>query len=283
MPGIGERLLFRVAKRWIAGYELDDAIKAAQNANNRKIRAIVNRLGEHTPDVKLIEDYTQEYLRIPELLVKEHIDGTISVKPSQLGLAAEASLYKRNLVRILENAEARGLDVWIDMENSPYTEATLQVYRELFEDHPRIGVCLQANLKRTEKDIRSLVSIGGRVRLVKGAYPESGEIAYKGRRAVDENYIVLLKILFAEGDNFVLGTHDTKLIEEGQRLGKEQKRNFEFAMLKGIRDDMKDKLVAEGYHVTEYIPYGPEWYSYSKRRMRERKRNILLLARSLFS
>jgi proline dehydrogenase len=283
MPGIGERLLYPVAKRWIAGYELDDAIKAAQDANSRKIRAIVNRLGEHTPDVNRIEEYTQEYLKIPEELEKEHIDGTISVKPSQLGLAIEVPLYKKNLVRILENAEPKGLDVWIDMENSPYTESTLQVYRELFEDHPKIGICLQANLKRTENDVKSLVSIGGRVRLVKGAYPESGEIAYKGRRAVDENFVALLKTLFAEGDNFVLGTHDTRLIEEGQRLGKEQARNFEFAMLKGIRDDMKEKLVVEGYRVGEYIPYGPEWYNYSKRRMRERKRNILLLARSLFS
>src|SRR2546422_877823 len=191
MPGIGERILYPVAKRWIAGYELEDAIKAAQNANNRKIRAIVNRLGEHTPDVNRIEEYTQEYLRIAERLQKENVNGTISVKPSQLGLAAEASLYKRNLVRILEDAEARGLDVWVDMENSPYTERTLQVYRELFEDHPQMGVCLQA--------------------------------------------------------------------------------------------DMKEKLAAQGYHVGEYIPYGPEWYNYSKRRMRERKRNILLLARSLFS
>ncbi len=282
MPGIGERLLYPVAKRWIAGYDLDDAIKAAQNTNTRKIRAIINRLGEHTPDVNLIEEYTQEYLKIAERLEKEHVDGTISVKPSQLGLAAEASLYKRNLVRILENAEARGLDVWVDMENSPYTEQTLQVYRELFEDHPKMGVCLQANLRRTEKDLKSLVSIGGRVRLVKGAYPENGEIAYKGRGAVEENYLALLKILFSEGDNFVVGTHDTRLIEEAERLGKEHAKTFEFEMLKGVRDDMKDKLVAQGYHVGEYIPYGPEWYNYSKRRMRERKRNILLLARSLF-
>ncbi len=261
---------------------MEDAIKAAQNANNRKIRAIVNRLGEHTPDVKLIEDYTQEYLRIPELLEKEHIDGTISVKPSQLGLAAEVPLYKKNLVRILENAEAKGLDVWVDMENSPYTEHTLQVYRELFEDHPKMGVCLQANLKRTEKDLKSLVSIGGRVRLVKGAYPENGAIAFKSRGTVEDNYLVLLKVLFAEGDNFVVGTHDTGLIEEAERLGKEHGKTFEFEMLKGIRDDMKEKLVAQGHHVGEYIPYGPEWYNYSKRRMRERKRNILLLARSLF-
>src|SRR2546426_69388 len=282
MPGIGERILYPVAKRWIAGYELEDAIKAAQNANNRKIRAIVNRLGEHTPDVNRIEEYTREYLRIAERLQKENVNGTISVKPSQLGLAAEASLYKRNLVRILEDAEARGLDVWVDMENSPYTERTLQVYRELFEDHRKMGVCLQANLKRTEKDVKSVVSIGGRGRLVKGAYPEKGEIAFKERRTVEDNYLVLLKVLFREGDNFLCGAHERMLIEEAERLGKEHGRTFEFEMLKGIRDDMKAELVAKGHSVGEYIPYGPEWYNYSKRRMRERKRNILLLARSLF-
>ncbi len=281
MPGLTERLLFRVAKRWIAGYNVEDAIRVARETNKRNIRVIVNRLGEETPDPKLIEEYTQEYLRILDLLEQEGIDGTISVKPSQLGLAAEASLYRANLSRILGKADMGNRDVWIDMEDSSYTEATLQVYKELFREHRTMGVCLQANLKRTENDLQSLLPMGARIRLVKGAYPEEASVAYKGRAKVDSNYRRLLETLFQDGDGFVVGTHDTKLIRAAERLSKEHSKHFEFQMLRGIRDDLKDRLVGEGYRVGEYIPYGPEWYKYSKRRIRERKRNILLLIRSI--
>jgi len=281
MPGLAERLLYRVAKRWIAGYQLEDAIKAAQNANARKLPVILNRLGEHTPDSRLIEEYTQEYLRLLDAINEQGVDGTISVKPSQLGLAVDPVLFRSNLGRILERAERRKRFVWLDMENSPYTEATLKVYTELLADHHDLGVCLQANLKRTQKDLQNLVTNSGKIRLVKGAYPEDASIAYKKRSSIDSNYKQLMEMLFKAGNDFAIATHDTRLIEEAERLSKENKKQFEFAMLKGIRDDLKEKLISQGYQVSEYIPYGPEWYNYSKRRIRERKRNILLLARSI--
>lgn len=281
MPGLAERLLYRVAKRWIAGYQLEDAVKAAQDANARKLHVILNRLGEHTPDRGLIEGYTQEYLRLLDAINEQEINGTISVKPSQLGLAVDPLLFKSNLERILERAERSKRSVWLDMENSPYTEATLRAYAELLTDHPSLGVCLQANLKRTQKDLQNLLTIGGKIRIVKGAYPEDSSIAYKKGSIIDSNYKELMEMLFKAGDNFAIATHDTELIEEAERLGKANKKNFEFAMLKGIRDDLKEKLIGQGYRVSEYIPYGPEWYNYSKRRIRERKRNILLLLRSI--
>ncbi len=281
MPGLAERLLYRVAKRWIAGYTLEDAVKAAHDSNGRKLQVILNRLGEHTPDRGLIEEYTQEYLRLLDAINDQEVDGTISVKPSQLGLAVDPLLFRSNLERILEKAERAKRFVWLDMENSPYTEATLRVYTELLADHPSLGVCLQANLKRTQKDLQNLLTSEGKVRLVKGAYPEDSSIAYKKRSIIDSNYGRLMEMLFKAGDNFAIATHDTKLIQEAERLSKENNRDFDFAMLKGIRDDLKEKLISQGYQVTEYIPYGPEWYNYSKRRMRERKRNILLLIRSI--
>jgi proline dehydrogenase len=281
MPGLTERLLYRVAKRWIAGYTLEDAIKVSHDANNRKLRVILNRLGEHTPDEKLIQGYTEEYLRLLDQIRAEKIDGTISVKPSQLGLAANPSLYNVNLLRIIERAETYNEFVWIDMENSPYTEATLKIYREILPSHRRLGVCLQANMKRTESDLKDLISRGGIIRLVKGAYPESGELAYKKRSDVDANYVRLMTMLFEGGGQFAIGTHDGKLIDKARELAKLQKRDFEFQLLKGIRDEIKPILIEEGYRVSEYVPYGPEWYNYSKRRMRERKRNILLLLRSI--
>jgi len=281
MPGLTERLLYRVAKRWIAGYSLDDAIKVAHDVNDRKLRVILNRLGEHTPDEKLIQGYTEEYLNLLDRIQAEKIDGTISVKPSQLGLAANSSLYNANLLRIIERAETYGEFVWIDMENSPYTEETLKTYREILPSHGQLGVCLQANMKRTESDLKDLISRGGIIRLVKGAYPESGEVAYNRRSEVDANYVRLMTMLFEEGGRFAIGTHDGKLIDKARELAKDRKPNFEFQLLKGIRDDVKPILIEEGYRVSEYIPYGPEWYNYSKRRMRERKRNILLLLRSI--
>ncbi len=281
MTRITERLFYRIAKRWIAGYTLQDAMTAARNANERKMQALINRLGEHTPDRKLIQQYVEEYLKLLETIRSENLIATISVKPSQIGLAAEVALYRDNLLKILSKAEEEGRFVWIDMENSPYTEATVDVYRELLSTHKELGMCLQANMKRSENDLRDLLPRGGKIRLVKGAYPENGEIAFKRRSELNTNYLRLTHLLFEQGGFFAIGTHDEKMISEAKNLSRDHKADFEFQLLKGIRDDLKTSLLTDGFKVSEYIPYGPEWYNYSKRRMRERKRNIVLLIRSI--
>jgi len=281
MTRITERLFYRIAKRWIAGYTLQDAMEAARNANQRKIHAILNRLGEHTPDRKLIQQYVDEYLKLLGTIQSENLQATISVKPSQVGLAAEITLYRDNLLKLIARAEEEGRFVWIDMENSPYTESTVEVYRELLGAHKDLGLCLQANMKRTENDLKDLVPREGKIRLVKGAYPENGEVAFKRRSEVNANYLRLMHMLFEHGGFFAIGTHDEKMITEARNLSGDYKADFEFQLLKGIRDDLKSNLLADGFRVSEYIPYGPEWYNYSKRRMRERKRNILLLLRSI--
>ncbi len=281
MAGLTERLFYRIARRWIAGYTIDDAVKAAQDANGKKILAIINRLGEHTPDRKLIDDYFEEYVRLIDVIKSEKIQGTISVKPSQMGLALEAPLFKSLIFKVLEKTEEEGLFLWIDMENSPYTDATVDTYREMLASHKSVGMCLQSNLKRTENDLKDLLSRGGKIRLVKGAYPENREIAYKHGGEVNENFVRLMNLLFDQGEFFAMATHDGKLIDKAKELSHDHKVDFEFQLLKGIRDDLKPGLVADGFRVSEYIPYGPEWYNYSKRRMRERKRNILLFVRSV--
>jgi len=278
---ITERLFYRIAKRWIAGYTLQDAINAARNANDRKMEALLNRLGEHTPDRNLIQSYVEEYLRLLEAIQNEKVRATISVKPSQIGLAADVSLYRDHLLKILAKAEEQGRFVWIDMENSPYTESTVKVYRELLGTQKDLGLCLQANMKRSESDLRDLLPLGAKVRLVKGAYPENGEVAFRRRSDLNANYLRLMQLLFEQSGFFAIGTHDEKMINEAEKLSRDHKANFEFQLLKGIRDDLKSRLLTDGFRVSEYIPYGPEWYNYSKRRMRERKRNILLLLRSI--
>jgi proline dehydrogenase len=281
VPRLAERLFYRIAKRWIAGYTIEDAVKAAHDANNRKLSVILNRLGEHTPDRKLIQEYTEEYLRLIDLIHTENIQGTISVKPSQVGLALEAPLFKNLILKILGRAEDEGLFLWIDMENSPYTDATVETYRELLSSHKSVGMCLQANMRRTENDLKDLLGRGGKIRLVKGAYPENAGVAFKRRSEVDANYVRLMTLLFEQENFFAIGTHDDKLVNTAKQLSRDRKADFEFQLLKGIRDDLKPNLVKEGFRVSEYIPYGPEWYNYSKRRLRERKRNILLFVRSV--
>jgi len=260
---------------------MEDAIRVAKVVNGRRIDAIINRLGEHTPDPKLIQGYTDEYLELLETMDKADVAGSISVKPTQLGLSADPALYRKNLSQILEKADHQRRFTWVDMESSAYTEPTLQVYKELVESYSRFGVCVQANLKRTDADLKGLLSREGKVRLTKGAYSESDQLAFKKKQAINENYLSLLKLLFEQGTWFGVATHDEKMILEAEAMSKDRKVSFEFEMLKGIRDDLKEKLVGEGYRVSSYIPYGPEWFNYSKRRLRERKRTIFLLARSI--
>jgi len=281
MTRITERLFYRIAKRWIAGYTVQDAVNAARNANERKMQALLNRLGEHTPDRTLIQQYVEEYLKLLDAIKSEKLEATISIKPSQIGLTADVTLYRDNLLKILARGEDEGRFVWIDMENSPYTESTVQVYRELLVTHKNLGLCLQANMKRSESDLRDLLPRGGKIRLVKGAYPENGDVAFKRRSELNANYLRLMHILFEQGKFFAIGTHDEKMIIEAEKLSRDRTADFEFQLLKGIRDDLKSRLLTDGFKVSEYIPYGPEWYNYSKRRMRERKRNILLLIRSI--
>src|SRR5438876_6425891 len=148
MTRITERLFYRIAKRWIAGYTLQDAMHSASNANERKIHAILNRLGEHTADRKQIQQYVEEYQKLLETIQSENLQATIAVKPSQIGLAAEISLYKNNLLKIIARAEEEGRIGWVDVENSPYTESTVEVYCERLGTHKDLGLCLQGSVRR---------------------------------------------------------------------------------------------------------------------------------------
>jgi proline dehydrogenase len=166
------------------------------------------------------------------------------------------------------------------MESSEYTDDTIGIYNDLFDKYERLGIALQANLKRTSKDLVELLKKGAKVRLVKGAYHEDKKTAFQARKEVDENYKKLMEMLFVNGNEFGIATHDSKLIDEAKQLYKTHERKFEFQMLKGIRDELKPILVKKGFSVSEYIPYGTNWLPYSIRRLKERKRNILLLGSS---
>ncbi len=255
-------------------------MRSARDANKNGMGAIINKLGEHMTSKEQIENTVSEYFTLVSNLRKFKISGGISIKPTQVGLSKNIDDCKDNLEKIIVEAAKSQSFVWIDMESSEYTDATIKIYQELFEKYERLGLAVQANLRRTEQDIKVLLEHGAKIRLVKGAYRENKKTAYKTRHEVDENYEKLVKILFSDGNEFAIATHDSKMIELVVRLAKKHERKFEFQMLKGIRDELKPRLVRDGFSVSEYIPYGTNWLPYSIRRLKERKRNILLLGSS---
>jgi proline dehydrogenase len=290
-----ERLLMRLVKKWAAGQDMEDALIVAKSCNMKGQKAILNYLGEDETEEEKINRTTKEYSDLLERLHANQIDGCISVKPSQLGLCMSYELCLKNLKAIINRAIKFRVFVWIDMESSKYTDDILMLYLELFALYPEIGVVLQSALKRSASDLLHLMEVGAKVRLVKGAYHEDEQIAFVHHEEINANYIKLLEMLFSRNyymnnnglDNalkFAVATHDSKLIEYAIKLSKTAKigiKNFEFEFLKGIRDELKMDLVEQGFRVAEYIPYGDEWLPYSIRRLRERKRNLFLLARSL--
>lgn len=277
--GLLERLLFRVAKKWVAGYSIDEAVAAALDSNSRGMSAILNFLGEYSSDEKTVDQTVSEYVSLIDLMHARKIRGSVSVKPTQLGLAMDFNVCLQNFVKLAAKAKKLGQFMWIDMESVKFTEDTITIYLEVYKQYKMTGVAIQSYLRRSASDILHIVEHGGKVRLVKGAYHEPEQHAFSAKEEVDANYVKLMKILFDSETYFAIATHDSNIIEKAIELSKNAK--FEFQMLLGIRDELKRDLVAKNFAVAEYIPYGSQWFPYSVRRIRERKRNLLLLARSL--
>ena len=283
MASLWSGLLLRIAKHWIAGETRDDAMLRAQQSNARNVRGIINLLGEEITAREEATAAAEEYAEILKILDARHIQSCISVKPTQLGLAIDESLFKDDLLRILEFAKSLGNFVWMDMEGSPFTTQTIDSFLELRKKFDNLGIAIQAYLKRSHEDVDRILDSGGAIRLCKGAYNESPKIVYKRKNQINENYSKLMRMMFERGKGFAIATHDEKLIEEAISLSNVHHANFEFEMLMGIRDRKKLELVERGYRVSEYIPFGKSWWAYSVRRIREHKSNIFLLARSLVS
>ncbi len=274
-----ERLLFRVAKKWVAGYGTEEAIAAALDSNGRGMSAILNFLGEDTTDAKAVDQTVAEYLSLIDLMHERNVRGCVSAKPTQLGLAIDYDTCLQNFKRLATRAKKLGQFLWIDMESVRFVEDTISIYLEVYKQYNMAGVAIQSYLRRSASDLLHIVECGGKVRLVKGAYHEPGEHAFSTKEDVDANFVKLMKMLFESSSYFAIATHDSDIIDEAIRLGRDSK--CEFQMLMGIRDELKSDLVAKKFIVAEYIPYGSQWLPYSVRRIRERKRNLLLLARSL--
>lgn len=276
-------LLIRFARQWVAGETIEDALRAAREANARGIHAIVNYLGEHYREKPRVEATVQEYLRLVANLRAANVDADVSLKPTQLGILIDKEYALSQMVPVLDAVRAWGHVLWVDMEGAATVADTIWVYEELLRRHDKVGLCLQANLTRTDEDLPRLLAKGARIRLVKGAYKESPEVALMARAEIDSAFLRHLETLFREGREFTVATHDGRMVDRALELAKEHPAPFEFAMLQGVRDPLKTELAEQGHRVTEYIPYGPTWLPYFTRRLRERPRNIVTMLRSLVS
>ena len=262
---------------------METALAKAREANAKGLGAILNYLGEDVTDPRAAESQFEEYLKLQRAVGRAGIDGCVSVKLTQFGLGVlEDSVVTEKAERLVEEAEGMRRMLWLDMEGSAVTTRTLQIYAKLLEAHKNVGVALQAYLRRSEDDQRNLMDIGGKVRLVKGAYREPAGLIFHSREQVTENYLKLMRTLFERGEGFAVATHDSRPIDEAQRLHASSPAiKFEFEMLRGIRDDLKLRLAKSGYRVVDYMPYGEEWYAYSMRRIKEHPSNVWLLLRSI--
>lgn len=275
----------RAARRFVAGETLDDAVAAVRDCNRRGIRASLDLLGENTRSQEDAERATREVIAMLDRIGEEEIDCNVSVKLTQLGLELGKDYCYGNLMRIVRHARRLGNFVRVDMEDSRWTQATLDMVVRALAECDNVGAVIQAYLYRSEKDVRMLLEHGCRIRLCKGAYLEPESVAFKRKKDTDANYVKLMKILLDSDIYHAIATHDEAIIiatREYARTRKIPHERFEFQMLYGIRRDLQQRLAAEGARVRIYIPYGTHWYPYFMRRLAERPANLFFILRNAF-
>ena len=277
----------RAVRRFMPGEDAAAALAAGETFERDGIVPIYTRLGENIADAAEADVSATEYLELIDRMAAAGSRGEVSVKPTQLGFDLDVERTVGHLERLAERAAKAGADVWLDIEGSAYTEATVAVYERLHARYPNTGICLQAYLRRTAGDIQRLLPLEPGIRLVKGAYAEPATIAYQARPEVDANYVALAVELLAaiaagQRVRLGLGTHDVRLVEQiaehGAALGV-TRSGFEVQMLYGIRAGEQRRLAAGGFVVRTLIAYGPAWYPWYMRRLAERPANVLFALR----
>jgi len=282
---LSNRLARRMARRFVAGEELDDALAAARASNEAGMKASLDFLGENVATREDAQRARDMYLGIFDRIGRDRLDANVSLKLTQLGLDFGAEFCLEQMLPIVKHAESLGNFVRIDMEGSAYTERTIEIARSLRGQSAAVGTVIQAYLRRSEQDVRSLVAAGCRIRLCKGAYLEPPEIAFAEKREVDANFVRLMEILLPSGVYHGIATHDPRMIAATKEFAEKQsigKDKFEFQMLYGIRPDLQRQLIREGYRMRVYIPYGLDWFPYFMRRLAERPANLIFILRNLF-
>lgn len=272
LPLMPRPLVWRVARRYVAGPTLADAVATVRRLNGERTMATVDVLGEEVSERQRATAAVDEYLRVLTAIGGERLDANISIKPTMFGLKIDEGFCGEQIERLVAAAHAQGTFVRIDMEDHSTTDATLRIYRHLHERYGNVGVVLQAYMRRTLRDIAELPAKDPNVRLCKGIYVEPREVAWKGFETVRESFVTALDKLLSRGVYVGIATHDEYLVAAAAALldrHKVPRGHYEFQMLLGVEDGLRRILVAAGHRLRVYVPYGEDWYLYSLRRLRE--------------
>ena len=282
----GNPLARKFASRFVAGETIDQGVVAARELSRRGITASLDLLGESVHAAGEAEAAARQYLTMLDAMAAAGIEVNVSVKLTQMGLDISPDLCEKNMRLILDKARALDGFVRLDMEGSAYTQPTLDFFaKRLFPDYgSHCGVVIQAMLRRSERDIDDLITLGARVRLCKGAYLEPPAVAFPDKADVDRNYVRLMEKLLLKGHYPAIATHDEKIIAHARRFVRTEEiatSRFEFQMLYGVRRDLQDQLRQAGFRLRVYIPFGTQWYPYLMRRLAERPANIAFMMGNL--
>jgi proline dehydrogenase len=283
------RFVKRAVRRFMPGEDAASALDAAERFRKHGIGVLFTRLGENLVHADEADEVAEHYLGVYDQIQRRGLDAEVSVKLTQLGLDLDVERTFGHARRLASRAAVLGTDLWIDMEGGDYTEVTVAFYERLKQEHPNVGIALQAYLHRTAADIQRLLALEPAIRLVKGAYAEPPSIAYQRRAEVDGNFVALTTAMLearraGRKVRISLGTHDTRLIEQiaehaaAMGVGKSE---LEVQMLYGIREDEQRRLAGLGYPVRDLIAYGEHWYPWYMRRLAERPANVLFVLRQL--
>jgi proline dehydrogenase len=280
-----ESLVFLVAQRYIAGKKLEDAVKVTKQLNAKGILTTIDVLGEGIKNKEEALAAQQEILRVFDAIEENKLNGNVSIKPTQMGLMIDKDFAFQLVSEILDKAKSYNNFVRIDMEDSSTTDATIELYTRLREKYDNVGMVIQAYLKRSYDDVVKLNPLGTNYRLCKGIYIEPEEIAFKDREEIRRNFLKILERMFDDGNYVGIATHDEYLINKAYEMIKNKnipKDKFEFQMLYGVTEHLRDKINADGYKIRIYVPYGEQWYAYSVRRMQENPHIAWYVTKSLF-
>lgn len=283
------KLPFALARRFVAGETLQEALPVAQRLNEKGLLVTLDVLGEYVRDLDVAAAARDTYINLVHTLAERRTDGlkaSISIKLSMMGQKIDEAFCLDNLRQLLDIAKEKDVFVRLDMEGSDITASTLSLFEQVYPSHPdHVGIVLQAYLKRTEADVRRMCDLGARVRLCKGAYKEPPDVAYQDMPTIRDRFLQYMRLLLTEGRYPAIATHDDRLIDATKAFAAENgigRDRFEFQMLYGIRPDTQEQIAREGYNMRVYVPFGTEWVPYFSRRLRERKENVWFVVSNLW-
>jgi len=276
LPFVPKPIVRHFADPYIAGESIEDAISAVKSLNRQGASATIDVLGESVTCPDETREAVERYLSVLDTINKQGLNANISVKPTQLGLGLDYTLCVENFRRVIERLKEHDNFVRLDMEDSPYTTLTLDLYEDLRKEYEKVGVVIQAYLRRTVRDLdERLIPAKANIRLCKGIYIEPPEIAYRNFDIVRRNFSMLLRKALSSGLFVGIATHDEMLVYEAYRILEELKLSpdrYEFQMLLGVTETLRRQIIADGHRMRVYVPFGKDWYAYSTRRLKENPR-----------